>query len=109
MEEAFADVLQLLACKVISKRPNFHHDLNTTLKQWYAHQLYDCNSTSITKMLLLQMPKVTFIQFHNELARVLGTCQHSNGNPRAVSVSVMGTSSGGSKCHQSLSGNTRLR
>lgn len=73
MEEAFADELQLLAHKVISKKPDFCHALNTTLKQQYANQLYDCNSASIMKTLLLQMPKVTFTQFQNELARVLGT------------------------------------
>ena len=31
-EEAFADELQILACKVISKKPDFRHDLDTTLK-----------------------------------------------------------------------------
>ena len=100
MEEAFADELQLLACKVISKKPDFHHDLDTTLKQWYASQLYKHNNTSITKTLLLQMPKVTFTQFCNELAWVLGTCQHSKGNTKAVLVSAMGTGSErGKRCH----------
>ena len=37
-EEAFADKLQLLAHKVISKKPNFHHNLGTMLKQWYTNQ-----------------------------------------------------------------------
>ena len=32
-EEAFADELQLLARKVISKKPNFQLDLDTTMKQ----------------------------------------------------------------------------
>ena len=32
MEETFADELQLLAHEVISRKPNFCHDLNTTLK-----------------------------------------------------------------------------
>ena len=77
MEEAFANELQLLAQKVISKRPDFHCDLNTTLKQCYANQLYDHNNESVVKTLLLQMPKVTFTQFCNELAQVLGTRQCS--------------------------------
>ena len=47
------------------------------------------------KTLLLQMPKVTFTQFQNELARVLGTHQCSKGSSRVVSVSAVGTSSGG--------------
>ena len=71
LEEVFADELQLLARKVISKKPNFRINLDTTLKQQYGNQLYDCNSTSIAKTLLLQMLHVSFTQFRNELARVL--------------------------------------
>ena len=37
-EEAFADELQILARKVISRKPNFRHDLDTTLKQRYVSQ-----------------------------------------------------------------------
>ena len=71
----FADELQILARKVISKKPDFWENLDTTLKQWYTGQLYDHNSASIAKTLLIQMPKVSFTEFHNELARVLGTHQ----------------------------------
>ena len=74
-EEAFADELQLLARKVISKKPNFQLDLDTTMKQWYASQLYDRSNASIAKALQLQMPNVSFTQYRNELAQVLGTCQ----------------------------------
>ena len=52
--------------------------MDTTLKQCYANQLYDHNSSSIAKTLLLQMPMVTFTQFCNELAQVLGTHQHKD-------------------------------
>ena len=48
-EEAFVDELQILACKVIIKKPNFRVNLDTTLKQHYASQLFDCNSMSIAK------------------------------------------------------------
>ena len=74
-EEAFADELQLLARKVISRKPDFCQDLDTTLKQHYASQLYDCSNVSIAKTLLKQMPQTSFTQFHNELARILGTRQ----------------------------------
>ena len=47
------------------------------LKQCYASQLYDRNSASITKALLIQMPQMSFTQFRNELVRVLGTPQRS--------------------------------
>ena len=60
---------------MISKCPAFREGLDTTLKQHYANQLYDCNNASITKTLLIQMPTVMFTQFHNELAHALGTCQ----------------------------------
>ena len=91
-EEVFADELQLLARKVISKKPDFRVNLDTTLKQQYANQLYDCNSTSIAKTLLLQMPKVSFMQFRNELARDLGTHQHSTiASGKSISTSQLGS------------------
>ena len=46
-----------------------------TLKQRYVSQLNDHNNMSIAKTLLKQKPQITFTQFHNELARVLGTHQ----------------------------------
>ena len=97
MEEAFANELQLLTHKVISKKPNFHHNLDATLKQQYANQLQDCNNISIAKTSLLQMPNVTFMQFRNELARVLGTHQHSKFSGKAVLVSAVETFSGDGK------------
>ena len=95
-EEAFADELQLLARKVISKKPDFWLDLDTTMKQWYASQLYDCSNASIAKALLLQMPNVSFTQYRNELAQVLGTHQHSGRSvlSKSVSVSAAGAKSG---------------
>ena len=76
-KEAFADELQILTHKVIIKKPDFRVNLNSTLKQHYASQLYNHNSTSIAKTLLVQMQQCSFTEFHNELARVLGTCQRA--------------------------------
>ena len=59
-EEAFADELQILARKVMTRKPNFHHELDSTLKQRYASQLADKHSASIAKTLLKQMPKISF-------------------------------------------------
>ena len=42
-EEAFADELQIIACKVIIKKPDFCVNLNSTLKQRYTNQLFDHN------------------------------------------------------------------
>ena len=88
-EESFADELQLLARKVISKKPDFQVNLDNTMKQWYVSQLYDCSNVSIAKALLLQMPTVSFIQYRNELARVLGTrqCPSKGVSTKAVSAS----------------------
>ena len=95
-EETFTDELQLLACKVISKRPAFREGLDTTLKQRYANQLYDHNSSSIAKTLLLQMPTVTFTQFCNELAQVLGTHQRKD-KPKSVTTNQVEANSGETK------------
>ena len=78
-EEAFADELQILARKVIIKKPDFRNNLDTTLKQCYTSQLLDRNSASIAKTLLVQMQQCSFTEFRNELARVLDT------RPRAIS------------------------
>ena len=43
-EEAFADELQILARKVIIKKPDFRVNLDMTLKQCYVSQLLDHNS-----------------------------------------------------------------
>ena len=95
-EESFADELQLLARKVISKKPDFRVGLDNTMKQRYASQLYDRSNASIVKALLLQMPTVSFTQYRNELARVLGTRQHSSKGVSTKSVSAIqeGTESG---------------
>ena len=63
------------------------------MKQWYTSQLYDRSNASIAKALLLQMPNVSFTQYRNELARVLGTRQRPS---KSVSskVCVSNTSEG---------------
>ena len=96
-EESFADELQMLARKVISKKPDFRVNLDNTMKQQYASQLYDRNNASIAKALLLQMPTVSFTQYHNKLARVLGTRQRQNKgvSSKAVSATQEGTESEG--------------
>ena len=57
-EEAFADELQLLARKVISKKPDFRINLDGTMKQRYGSQLYNCSNALISQALLLQMLNV---------------------------------------------------
>ena len=90
-EEAFADELQILARKVMTRKPNFRHDLDSTLKQRYASQLSDKHSTSIAKTLLKQMPKISFTEFRNELSRVLGTRQRAAAKASVKAVSATTT------------------
>ena len=94
-EDAFADELQLFARKVISKKPDFRVNLDNTMKQRYASELYNCSNVSIAKALLLQMPMVSFTQYQNELARVLGTrqCLGKGVSTKAVSATQEGTES----------------
>ena len=74
LEESFAVELQVLAKKVISKRPNFWQGLDSVLKNQYAKQLHDHHSAAIVKSLLFQIPPQTsFTQFRSELSWILGT------------------------------------
>ena len=91
MEEAFADELQILTWKVMTRKPNFQQDLDSTLKQRYASQLSDKHSASIAKILLKQMPKISFMEFHNELSRVLGTRQRAAAKASVKAVSATTT------------------
>ena len=90
-EEAFADELQILARKVMTRKPNFRQDLDSTLKQRYASQLSDKHSASIAKTLLKQMPKISFTEFRNELSRVLGTRQRAAAKASVKAVSATTT------------------
>ena len=87
-KDAFADELQILACKVIIKKPDIRVNLDTTLKQCYASQLLDHNSASIAKTLLVKMQQCSFTEFHNELARVLDTHQHAISKASAKPVTM---------------------
>ena len=40
-EEAFADELQILVCKIIARKPELREDANEQLKSQYAHKLKD--------------------------------------------------------------------
>ena len=98
-EEAFAnEITNSHAWKVIIKKPDFQVNLNSTLKQCTkqvsfltAHQ-----HASITKTLLVQMKQCSFTEFHNELARVLGTHQHaiSKASTKIVSTKSVEVKSG---------------
>ena len=83
-------------CKVIIKKPDFQVNLNSTLKQHNASQLYDHNSTSIAKTLQVQMQQCSFTEFRNKLARVHGTyqCVISKASIKPVSTRSVEVESG---------------
>ena len=95
-EEVFANELQILAQKFIIKKLDFQVNLDSTLKQCYTSQLYDHNIATIMKTLLVQKQKCSFTEFHNELARVLGTrqCAISKASVKPMSTRLVEVESG---------------
>ena len=91
--------------KWLARKPDFRVNLDNTMKQLYASQLYDHSIASIAKALLLQMPTVSFTQYRNELARVLGTHQHpvKGVSSKAISATPEETESEGKEKSDSKS------
>ena len=85
-EESFADELQVLAQKFISKKPNFQQGLDSVLKNQYSKQLYDHHSAAIVKSLLFQLsPQTSFTQFRSKLLCILGI-QNKKEHVKATAV-----------------------
>ena len=93
----------MLARKVISKMPDFRVNLDVTMKQQYVSQLYNRSNASIAKALLLQMLDVSFTQYRNELAQVLGTHQYSSKAVSSKTVSVAAVGAGSEEEEQTVS------
>ena len=97
-EESFADELQLLARKVISKKPDFRVNLDNIMKQRYASQLYDRSNVSIAEgITAANAEHVSFTQYRNELAqsfRNSPTTIQRSVSTKSVSVTQEGTESG---------------
>ena len=51
-EEAFADELQILVCKIIARKPEFRRDANEQLKSQYVHKLKDPYYAAIAHSML---------------------------------------------------------
>ena len=74
----FADVLQLLARKVLNVDPSFQAFMNKSLCQQLANGLKDPSHSISARSILNQQPEVQFAVFRSDLANILG-CR-----PRAV-------------------------
>ena len=68
----FADVLQLLARKVLNVNPSFQAFMNKSLCQQLANGLKDPSHSISTRSLLNQQPEVQFAVFRSDLANILG-------------------------------------
>ena len=68
----FADVLQLLARKVLNVDPSFQAFMNKSLCQQLANGLKDPSHSISTRSLLNQQPEVQFAVFRSDLANILG-------------------------------------
>ena len=72
-EEAFADDLQILVCKIIARKPEFWEDANEQLKSQFAHKLKDPYYAAIARSMLQSSgDSETFTQFRGHLAMMFG-------------------------------------
>ena len=68
----FADVLQLLACKVLNVDPSFQAFMNKSLCQQLANGLKDPGHGISARSILNQQPDIQFASFRSDLANILG-------------------------------------
>ena len=67
-EEAFADELQILVCKIIARKPEFREDANEQLKSQFAHKLKDPYYAMIARSMLQSSEhSESFTQFWGHL------------------------------------------
>ena len=72
-EEAFADELQILVCKIIAMKPEFREDANKQLKSQYTHKLKDPYYAVIARSMLQSLEdSESFTQFRGHLAMTFG-------------------------------------
>ena len=68
----FADLLQLLAHKVLNVDPSFQAFMNKSLCQQLANGLKDPSHSISARSILNQQPEVQFAVFRSDLANILG-------------------------------------
>ena len=68
----FADILQLLARKVLNVDPSFQAFMNKSLCQQLANGLKDPSHSISARSILNQQPEVQFAVFRSDLANILG-------------------------------------
>ena len=68
----FADVLQLLARKILNVDPSFQLLLNKSLCQQLANGLKDPSHGISARQILKPQPEISFVAFRSDLANILG-------------------------------------
>ena len=85
----FADVLQLLARKVLNVNPSFQAFMNKSLCQQLANGLKDPSHSISARSILNQQPEVQFAVFRSDLANILGCRAHAVGAKGALCNAAM--------------------
>ena len=85
----FADVLQLLARKVLNVDPSFQAFMNKSLCQQLANGLKDPSHSISARSILNQQPEVQFAVFRSDLANILGCCARAVGAKGALCNAAM--------------------
>ena len=85
----FADVLQLLACKVLNVDPSFQMFMNKSLCQQLANGLKDPGHGISARSILNQQPDIQFAVFRSDLANILGCRIHTAGAKGALCNATM--------------------
>ena len=85
----FADVLQLLARKVLNVDPSFQTFMNKSLCQQLANGLKDPGHGISARSILNQQPDIQFASFRSDLANILGCRIRTTGAKGALCNAAM--------------------
>ena len=85
----FADVLQLLARKVLNVDPSFQTFMNKSLCQQLANGLKDPGHGISARSMLNQQPDIQFASFRSDLANILGCRVRTTGAKGALCNAAM--------------------
>ena len=85
----FADVLQLLAPKVLNVDPSFQMFMNKSLCQQLANGLKDPGHGISARSILNQQPDIQFASFRSDLANILGCHVRTTGAEGALCNAAM--------------------
>ena len=97
----FADVLQLLAHKVLNVDPSFQTFMNKSLCQQLANGLKDPGHGISARSILNQQQDIQFASFRSDLANILGCCIRTTGAKGALCNAEMAPETPvPAKCHR---------